>query len=142
MCLCLKYLVLPSKKRAELGVLEVVSFPVPGEIVYSFFNFFFDIFWNSISLTQILHFGKENLVYDYFFTSQRESDFFAIPSHIFFPLELLRIKNRVTKIKFRHFNGNYDYSSYPCWSTLFLYAPSHKSLVFWKSYLWARLLLS
>ena len=136
MCLCLKYLVFPSKMRAELGVLNIVSFPVPGEMVYSFFKIFFDIFWNSISLTQILHFGKEDLVYDYLFTSQRESefvpdmDFFAIPSHILFPLELLRIKNRVSKIKFRDFNGNYDYFSYPCWSILFSFAPSHKSFIF------------
>ena len=98
MCLCLKYLVCPSKWRVELGVWEVVSFPVPGEIVYSFFNFFFDIFWDTINLLYVSLLGEEDLVYDYLFTSQREShsvldmDFFSMSSLILFHLELSRIE--------------------------------------------------
>ena len=37
-------------------------FPVPGEIVYSFFNFLFDIFWNSINLAYVSKLGEEDLV--------------------------------------------------------------------------------
>ena len=73
-------------------------FFVPEEIVYSFLNFVFDIFWNSIYLTHVSQFGKEDLVYDYLITSQRESDsvpdmdFFIIPSLIMAQLELSRIE--------------------------------------------------
>ena len=63
------------------------------------------------------NFGEEGLVvYDYLFTSQKEShsvpdmDFFAILSHILSHLELY-IENRVTKINFKYFHGNCDYSS-------------------------------
>ena len=98
MRLCLKYLVCPSKWRGELGVWKVVFFSVREEIVYSFFNFLLDIFWNSINLAYVSHLGEEDLVYDYLFTSQRESrpvpdmDFFAIPSLILSHLELSRIE--------------------------------------------------
>ena len=98
MCLCLKYIVRPFIWRAELGVWEVVLFPVPGKIVYSFFNFLFDIFWNSINLAYVSRLGEEDLVYNYFFASQREShsvpdmDFFAILSLILSHLDLSRIE--------------------------------------------------
>ena len=91
MCLCLKYLVCHSKWRVKLDVWEVVLFPVSEEIVYSFFNLFFDIFWNSINLAYVSQLGEEDLVYNYFFTSQREShsvpdmDFFA-NLHFFCPI--------------------------------------------------------
>ena len=39
----LKYLVFPSKWRVELTVWEVLFFPVPEKIIYSFFNVLFDI---------------------------------------------------------------------------------------------------
>ena len=42
-----------SKWRVKLGVLEVVFFTVPGEILYTFVNFLFDIFWNRINLTYV-----------------------------------------------------------------------------------------
>ena len=93
-----KYLVRPSKWRVELGTREVAFFPVPEEIVYSFFNFLFDIFWNSINLACASQLGEEDFVYDYLFTSQIEShsvpdmDFFAIPSLILCHFELSRIK--------------------------------------------------
>ena len=46
----------------------------------------------------------------------------------------LIIKNRFTKINFKYFNGNCDYSSCLGWSILFSYAPAHKALAFWKNY--------
>ena len=52
------------------------------------------------------------------------------------------IENRFTKINFKYFNGNCDYSSCPGWWILFLYAPPHKGLAFWKNYLWASLSFS
>ena len=52
------------------------------------------------------------------------------------------IKNKLTKIKFKYFNGNCDYSSWPGWWLLFLYALPHKGLTFWKNYLWTNLSFS
>ena len=52
------------------------------------------------------------------------------------------IQNRFTKIKFKYFNGNCDYSSWPGWWILFLYALPHKGLAFWKNYLWTSLSFS
>ena len=49
--LCLKYVAHPSKWRVEPGASEVLFFVVLEEIVYSFFNFPFAEFWNSIYLT-------------------------------------------------------------------------------------------
>ena len=40
MSLCLEYLVQSSKWRVELGVWEVVFFPVPEEVVYPFLVYF------------------------------------------------------------------------------------------------------
>ena len=68
----LKYLVFPSKWRVELTVWEVLFFPVPEKIVYSFFNVLFDIL-NSINLAYISQLANEDLVSDYIFTSQKES---------------------------------------------------------------------
>ena len=50
-----------------------VFFIVPEEIVYSLFNFFFDILWNSIYLNYVPKFGQGDLVYNDRFTSQRKS---------------------------------------------------------------------
>ena len=52
------------------------------------------------------------------------------------------IESRFTKIKFKYFNGNCDYSSWPGWWVLFLFAPPHKDLAFWKKYLWTSLSFS
>ena len=51
-------------------------------------------------------------------------------------------ENRFTKINFKYVNGNCDYSIWPGWWILFLYAQSHKGLAFWKNYLWASLSFS
>ena len=55
------------------------------------------------------------------------------------------IENRITKINFKYFNGNCNYSS-PGWSILFLYAPTTNAWLFEKiffelDYHWARLSL-
>ena len=80
-----------------------------------------------------------------FFTSQRESHSvpdmgFLLTFNYFVPFGV--IENRFTKINFKYFNGNCDYSSCPGWWILFLYAPPHKGLAFWKNYLWASLSFS
>ena len=82
----------------QLGVWEVVFFPVPEEIVYSFFSILFGIFWESIDLAYVSKLVEEGLVYHYLFTSQEEThsvpdmDFFAIHSLILSHLELSRIE--------------------------------------------------
>ena len=52
--LCLKYLVQPSKWRVKLGIWEVVFFPVPEEIVYSFLVYYFFDKRVSFTMTCIL----------------------------------------------------------------------------------------
>ena len=66
-----------SVPAGYLGVWEVVFFPVPEEIVYSFFSILFDIFWDSIDLAYVSKLGEEGLVYDYLFTSQEET--YSVP---------------------------------------------------------------
>ena len=82
--------------------------------------------------------GNKDLVSDYIFISQRESHsvpdmHFLLTFNYFVPFGV--IENRFTKIKFKYFNGNCDYSSCPGWWILFSYAPPHKGLAFWKNYL-------
>ena len=69
-CQFLKYLVHPSNRRDQLGVWEVAFFSLAEEIVFSFFYFLFDIFWNSINVAYVSQLGEEDLIYDYLFTSQ------------------------------------------------------------------------
>ena len=103
------------------------------------------IFWNSISLVFVSQLGNEDLVSDYIFTSQRESHSvadmgFLLTFIYLFPFGV--IENKFTKINVKSFNGNCDYSSCPGWWILFLYAPPHKGLAFWKNDLWASLSFS
>ena len=56
-------------------------FSVSEEVVYSL-DLLFDIFRKSIHLTHVLRFGKEELVYDFLFTSQRE--FHTVRGAVFF----------------------------------------------------------
>ena len=58
-------------------------FPVPEEIVYSFFNILLNIFWDSINLAYVSKLEEESLVYDYILTSQRESH--SVPDIDIFP---------------------------------------------------------
>ena len=112
--------------------------------MYSFFNFLFDIlkkykfglcitawkrgfgFWLLFYLSKTLSLCSR---YDFFLTFN-----YFVPFGV--------IKNRFTKINFKYFNGNCDYSSCPGWWILFLYAPPHKGLAFWKNYLWTSLSFS
>ena len=53
--------------------------------------FFIGIFWNSANLAYVPQFGSEGLVYDYLFTSQRESRFvphmdFLLYLYLFCPI--------------------------------------------------------
>ena len=102
------------------------------------------MFWNSINLAYVSQLGNKDLVSDYIFTSQRESHSlpdmgFLLTLNYFVPFRV--IENRFTKINFKYFNGNCDNSSYPGWWILFLHAPAHKGLAFWKN-LWASLTFS
>ena len=76
-----KYLACPSERRVEPTVLEVLFFPVPEEIAYSFLNFLFDIL-------ELYKFGlwasqleNKDLVSHYIFTSQRKCH--SIPDMVF-----------------------------------------------------------
>ena len=91
MCPCLKYIVHPSKWRVELGLWEVIFSPVPEEIVYSFFNFLFDIFCNSLNLAYVLQLGSEYLIFNHLFTPQRESH--SIPDMGSFAMSLLMLSH-------------------------------------------------
>ena len=78
-----KYLACPFKWRVELtsSVWEVLIFPVPEEIAYSFFNLLFDILELYKFGLWVSQFGNKDLVSDYIFTSQRESH--SIPDMVF-----------------------------------------------------------
>ena len=129
-----KYLLCPSKWKVKFTVMEVVFFLFQRKL-YILFSIFFLIFWHSINLAYIPPLGNEDLVSDYIFTSEKKSRshfryrFFANFNY-FFPFRF--IDNRFTKINFRDFNKNCDYSSCPGWWILFLCAPPYKGLAFWK----------
>ena len=96
-------------------------------------------------MAYVLQLGNKDLVSDHIFTSQRESHSvpdmgFLLTFNYFVPFGV--IENRFTKINFKYFNGNCDYSSCPGWWILFLYAPPHKGLAFWENDLWASLSFS
>ena len=100
------------------------------------FSISFLIFWNSINLAYVPQLGNKDLVSDYIFTSQRESHSvpdmgFLLTFNHFVPFGV--IANRFTKTNFKYFNGICDNSSCPGWWILFLYAPPHKGLAFWKN---------
>ena len=96
MSLCLKYLVQSSKWTVQLGIWEVVFFPVLEEIVYSFFAYYF--------LDKRVLFS----IISSFYLSVLVMDFFAIPSFILSHSELLRI---VTKVDFKYFNESFSEAS-------------------------------
>ena len=112
--------------------------------LYILFSISFLIFWNSINLAYVSQLGNKDLVSHYIFTFQRESlsvpDMgFLLTLNYFVPFGV--IDNRFTKVNFKYFNGNCDNFSCPGWWILFLYAPPHKGLAFWKN-LWASLSFS
>ena len=147
MCICLKqwnaYSALPN------GELSAVSrrlyFFLFQKKLYILFSISFLIFWNSINLAYVSRPGNEDLVCDYIFTSQKDS--YSVPGmgfmltfNYFVSFEVM--ENSFTKMNFKYFNGNCDHSSWPRWWVLFLYTPPHKSLAFWKDYLWTSLSFS
>ena len=87
----------PPHMESWVRCLGGCIFPIPEEIVYSFFNGLFDMFLNSTNLAYVSQLGEEDLVYDYLFTSQKGSHslsdmaFFVIFSLILSHLELSRI---------------------------------------------------
>ena len=84
MCLlCLKYLVQSSKWNVELGVCEVVFFPVPEEIIYSLLVYYF--LDKRAWFTIIFYLSKESLTLFQIWI-------FCYPSLIFSHLELSRIE--------------------------------------------------
>ena len=103
--------------------------------LYIIFSISFLIFWNSINLASVSQLGNDDLVSDHIFTFQKESQsvpymgFLLTFNYYFVPFGV--IENRFTKINFRYFIGNCDYSSCPGWRILFLYAPPDKALAFW-----------
>ena len=115
-----------------------------GKLFYSFFNFLFNILeWYKFCLCITAR--KQGFGFWLYFNSQRVSHSvpdmgFLLTFNYFFPFGV--IENRFTKINFNYFNGNCDSSSCPGWWILFLYAPPHKGLAFWKNYLWTSLSFS
>ena len=100
-----------------------------------FFSISFLIFWNSINLIYVSQLENKDLVSDYIFTSQRDSHSvpgmgFLLNFNYFVPFGV--IENRFTKINFKYFKGNCDYSSCPGWWILFLYRPPLKAWLFEK----------
>ena len=134
MCQFLKYLVHPSNRRDQLGVWEVAFFSLAEEIVFSFFNFLFDIFWNSINVAYVSQLGEEDLIYDYLFTSQCSLILFQIKIfllylRLFFPhLEFLRIE--LTKLTSSILMKIMAIPVVLVDRILFLDAPVHKRLIF------------
>ena len=109
-----------------------------------FFNFLFDILeWYKFGLC-ITAWKQGFGFWLCFYLSKRVSlcsrHAFLLTFNYFVPFGV--IENRFTKINFKYFNGNCDYSSCPGWWILFLYAPPHKGLAFWKNYLWTNLSFS
>ena len=108
--------------------------------LYILFSISFLIFWNSTNLVYVSQLGNKDLVSDYIFTSQRESH--SVPDMVFFanlqlfcPIWSYWESIYLSRINFKYFNGNCDYSSCLRSWILFLYAPPHKGLAFWKNYL-------
>ena len=147
MCVCLRSSKIPSLPfridswaQCRGGCLFSCS---RGNCIF-FFSICYLIFWNSINLAYVSKLGNKDLVSDYIFTSRKECHSvpeigFLLTFNYFVPFGV--IKNRFTKINFKYFNGNCDNSSCLGWWVLFLYAPPHKSLAFWKN-LWASLSFS
>ena len=103
--------------------------------LYILFSISFLIFWNSITFAYVSQLGNEHLLSDYIFTSLKEPHSvpdvcFLLTFNYFVPFGV--IENRFTKINFKYFNGNCDYSSCPNRLILFLYTPPHNGLAFLK----------
>ena len=98
--------------------------------------FLFGIFWNNTNLEYLTYFGLEGSGYWLcFYLSKRVSlcSRYGFFCYTFIYLAWFGvIKNRVTKVNSKYFNGNCDRFICLDWSILFLYAPVHKTLLFEK----------
>ena len=105
---------------------SLIFFIVPEEIVYSLFNFFFDMLWNSIYLNYVPKFGKEELVYNIFLTLKESLTLLNL--HLFCPIEV--IQRRIDKINTIILMENFDHAICPGLSVLFLHAPAYRAWLF------------
>ena len=105
-------------QRALVGSNKLIIFlPVPEEIIYSFFNFLFDVL-EYYKFGLCITTWKQGFVSDHTFTSKRESHSvpgmgFLLTFNYFVPFGV--IANRFTKTYFKCFNGICDNSSFPAW---------------------------
>ena len=103
-------------QRALVGSNKLIIFlPVPEEIIYSFFNFLFDVL-EYYKFGLCITTWKQGFVSDHTFTSKRESHSvpgmgFLLTFNYFVPFGV--IANRFTKTYFKCFNGICDNSSFP-----------------------------
>ena len=116
MCLYLKYLVRPSKWRVEIAVSGSLYFFLFQRKLYILFSISFLIYIGKVQIWPMYHSLEKMIWFTIIFLPLKQSltlfqiwIFFAIPSLILSHLDLA--ENRVTKINFKHFNGNCDYSS-------------------------------
>ena len=135
--ICLEYPVHLFKYGvAELGAWEVLYFVGPEEIVYSFFNFFPDTFWNSIYLT-VYHSLDQRIWFMVIFYPLKES---CILFQIWiFPVKLSYILSQfllswaeLWKFTPTILMENCDQAICLGLSILFLYATPHKVWLFEK----------
>ena len=107
---------------------------IPEEIVYCLFNFLFDILWNRIYLNYAPKFEQEDLVHNYFFTSQIDSH--SVPDINFFCetftyiLPIGVIERRIYKSSTIILMGYFDLAICPDLSVLLLYAPAYRAWIF------------
>ena len=120
-------------------------FSCSEEIVYSFFNILFGIFWD-IKIWHMFHNLEKRIWFTTIFSPLKNTltlfqiwNFFFMSLLILSHLELSRTElQKLTK----YFNGNCYGSSCSGSSILFWYAQAHKDLASWKNYLRATLSLS
>ena len=140
MCFSQKYLVHSTKWRVLARCLGGCIFSYSRGNFMFFLNIVFDIFWPKYKFGLCIKTWRRGFscLWLFFYTSKRVSlctryGFFCYTIANFVPFGV--IENKVTKINFKYFNGNCEYSSYCSWSVLFLYAPAHEDIVFWTNYL-------
>ena len=103
---------------------------VPEEIVYSFLVYFV-----IVQTWSIYHSLDKQVWLLIMFLPLKESltlfnDFFCYTFTFFVRFGV--IKNRVTNVNSKYFNGNFDHFICRIWSILFLYTPDHQPWLFEK----------
>ena len=123
-----------THKNGELSKMSGRShfFLVPQEIIYSFL-----VYLGILQISPMYHRLYQRVWFTIIFslfTSQREShsvpamNFFIYTFTYFVPSGF--IKNRVTQVNSKNFNGMFSHFSCLGWSILLLYAPAHKDSLF------------